>query len=436
MAVSTRCSNLSHTMIERISKELNIEVVNKGISNGPFNNKKSIIAYTLTEDDNLYLPFSYSLTMLGFTRPTRDMYEQSDLKFTSELREEQVEVKDEALSLLNKNGHVMIASYTGFGKSILGVYLSCKTKLKTLILIPNKTVLISQWKESYEKFCTNVKVQVLTAKDDILDSDANVYIMNALNAGKKSASFFKSIGTLIVDESHLIVADMLIKSMHNVFPRYLIGLSATPYRNDGLDILIKLHFGEQVIQRKMCREHYAYLIKTGYTPPTEIGAGGKINWSALINSQSENVDRNKLIASIALYFSNRVFLILVKRVSQAKFIGDILSNKGENVAVLTGNSKEFDKTARIVIGTQQKCGIGFDHIDLDAMILGNDMEDYFIQSLGRIFRRQNTVPIVFDLVDNNPILERHWKTRKSVYKEHGGTVKEFNKEFPDFSIQV
>ena len=435
MAISTKCSDLSHTIITQISKELNIEVVNKGISKGPFN-KKSIIAYTLTENDNLYLPFSYAITSLGFTRPTRETYEPSTLKFTSELREAQVEVKDEALALLNKNGHVMIASYTGFGKSILGVYLSSKTKLKTLVLIPNKTVLIPQWKESYEKFCSNVKVQILTSKDDTLDNEANVYIMNALNAGKKSPSFFKSIGTLIVDESHLIVADMLIKSMHNIFPRYLIGLSATPYRNDGLDVLIKIHFGDQIIQRKMCREHYAYLIKTGFTPPTEIGVGGKINWSALISAQSENDNRNRLIASIAMHFNTRVFLILVKRVSQAKSIGDMLIKHGENVVVLTGNSKEFDKSARIVIGTQQKCGIGFDHIDLDAMILGNDIEDYFIQSLGRIFRRQNTVPIVFDLVDNNPILDRHWKTRKAVYKEHGGTVKDFSKEFPDFTVNI
>ena len=425
MAISINSSQLNHKHLSQIKADLELEIPIS--ANTKFPKFKPLICYTLNNDDTLFLPFSYAISSLEMVRPSRTNYKQSDILFSSELRPEQIEVKDEAIALLNKKGHVMIASYTGFGKSILGVYLGCLTKLKILVIIPNKTVLIPQWVESFEKFCTNVKVQVLSSKDSILDENSNVYIMNALTAGKKDPTFFKGIGTVIVDESHLIAAEMLIKSMHNVCPRYLIGLSATPYRNDGLDILIKLHFGKDVIERKMNRKHYAYFIKTGFTPEVEHDNKGKIIWNSIINSQSNNPDRNKLIATIANKHNDRVFLILVKRVEQAKEIGRLLVELGETkVSVLHGNEKEVDQESRIIIGTQQKCGIGFDFPRLDALILGNDLEDYFIQSLGRIFRRKDSIPIVFDLVDNHPILIKHWKTRRTIYLEHGGIIQEYN----------
>lgn len=436
MSLCIPTSQLTHRYMSQIKADLELMIPISG-ANPKKPVMKPLICYTLTNDDDVYLPFSYAIHTLEMLRPTRETLPSSDLTFTAELRPEQVEVRDEALVELNKAGHVMIASYTGFGKSALGACLSAKTRLKTLVLIPNKTVLIPQWEETFHKFCKNVRIQVLTSKDQALDPNCNIYIMNALNAGKKSPSFFKNtIGTVIVDESHLIAAEMLVKSMHVVCPRYLIGLSATPYRTDGLDILIKLHFGGTVISRQMDREHYAYMVATKFKPTVELDTRGKIIWGSIINSQSDNKKRNELIANIAHFFSNRVFLILVKRVEQAKEIGQLLRQKSEHVAVILGKDKSFDKEARIVIGTQQKCGIGFDHPNLDAMILGNDCEDYFIQSLGRIFRRKNTVPIVFDLVDNHPILFKHWKTRKQVYLQSGGRIKDFSKEYPQISVDL
>ena len=85
-----------------------------------------------------------------------------------------------------------------------------------------------------------------------------------------------------------------------------------------------------------------------------------------------------------------------------------------------------------MIGTVSKVGVGFDHPRLDTLLLAADVEEYFIQYLGRVFRRQDTVPIIFDIVDKNPIIEKHYKTRKEVFIEHGGKIKNFNREYPEF----
>jgi hypothetical protein len=94
----------------------------------------------------------------------------------------------------------------------------------------------------------------------------------------------------------------------------------------------------------------------------------------------------------------------------------------ESVAILVESETEFDRGCRVLIGTTSKAGVGFDHDKLDALILASDLEDYFIQYLGRVFRRLDVTPIVFDLVDENSILKRHFATRKAVYLESGGKI--------------
>jgi superfamily II DNA or RNA helicase len=117
---------------------------------------------------------------------------------------------------------------------------------------------------------------------------------------------------------------------------------------------------------------------------------------------------------------------LVKRGEQGKYIVDELVKQGENVTDLIGSNQDFDRDARILVGTCQKVGVGFDHAKLDALLLATDVEEYFVQYLGRVFRTKDTEPIIFDFVDNNSILFKHFNTRRKVYQEHGGTVKNFD----------
>ena len=101
---------------------------------------------------------------------------------------------------------------------------------------------------------------------------------------------------------------------------------------------------------------------------------------------------------------------------------------------MIGKQQEYEKKSRVLVGTASKTGTGFDHARLDAMIMASDIQAYFIQYLGRVFRREDVVPFVFDIVDKNPILDRHFKVRRTTYLEHGGCVKDFSKSFPNFEL--
>lgn len=379
---------------------------------------KEIRLYKL-EGSSLIVPFSYNKNI---PRPERKMFSTINVSFDTELRSEQLKVRNEAISILNNNGSVIISADCGFGKTALAINISTKIKLKTLIIC-HRLVLINQWKNSIEKFCPNAKVHIITPKSDTIDSD--FYIINAINVPKKTRGFYKDIGTLCVDENHLIMADKLSTCMQYITPRYVIGLSATPYRTDGLDVLIDSYFGTEKIIRKLYRKHLVYKVNTGFTPEIKYNKIGKVDWGDIIRQQSENIERNEKIIEIVKKFKDRVFLILCKRVAQANYLLKRLLEENEDTTSLIGKNQEYEQKSRILVGSIQKTGVGFDHPRLDTLLLASDVEQYFIQYLGRVFRRQNVVPIIFDIVDNNPILNKHFRTRSSVYKEYGGDIKDY-----------
>ena len=422
MSCKLPVDSLTEEQKKTIDEELQIVVETKSFG-GPFGGgggaKKYIYPYELINND-VYLPFYYSYNVLGVERPKRKKSSKMKVDFIFDLREEQKEVKKEAIKILNKKGAILLALYTGMGKTFTATYLACKIGLKTLIIV-NKVILIKQWKESILKTCPEARIQTLTAKSK--HKDVDFYIINAQNVCKLGTEFFENIQTLIVDEIHLIMAETLSKSLQYVFPRYMIGLSATPYRPDGLTKLLDVYCGEYKIVRELYRKHFVYKINTGFKPRVEMTRNGKLNWGVVLDTQANSPERNEMIIDIIKENKDRSFLVLVKRITQGEYLMDRLAEEGEYVGSLLGKNQEFDKDVRVLIGTTSKVGVGFDWPKADALLLASDLQEYFIQYLGRVFRRKDMTPIIFDLVDDNNTLKRHYTSRGRVYKKHGGEVK-------------
>jgi len=331
---------------------------------------------------------------------------------------------------IDGNGRFLLGNFTVTHNTAMSIYIASKINLKTLVLC-HRIVLINQWKDSIQRFCPDAKVQILSSKSDI-KNNTDFFIINASNVSKHTRDFYKDIGFVIVDEAHLIMAEKLSYCMRYLLPRYLLGLSATPYRTDGLNVLMELYFGKNRIERKLFRKHIVYRINTGIKPDVKLNRMGKVDWGSVIDSISNNKERNEMIITLIKKYSDNVFLVLCKRVSQAEYIVNRLKEEGEDVTSLIGCQQEYEQKSRILVGTAQKVGTGFDHPLLNSLILACDVEQYFIQYLGRVFRRKDTEPCIFDFVDDFNLLIKHYRTRNSVYIEHGGQVKDFLREFPNF----
>ena len=320
---------------------------------------------------------------------------------------------------IDGNRRFLLGDFTVTHNTITSINLACNIKMKTLVVV-NKIVLIKQWKESIEKFSSG-KIQILDSKSEF-DNECDFYIMNGVNIPKMGHTFFNKIGLLLVDECHTIMAEQISYLMNYIQPRYLIGLSATPYRNDGLNILLDLYFGSNKIHKPLHHPHKVFLVYTEFSPKMETTINGKVDYNSILDSISLSEQRNEIIVNIVKNHPTRIFLILVKRIVQGEYLNKRLLEENEYVDTLLGNKQTFDKNARILIGTASKVGTGFDHKKLDSLILGAPIKDYYIQVMGRIMRTKDNTPIVFDLVDKNPILLKHYKLRKETYNETGGKI--------------
>lgn len=399
-----------------------------------FRSRKEIAPYHI-EEPNIYLPFqwAYSHDFYKQYRRTREHYDMFDrcIQFKGQLRDEQRTIQTEALGYLNKQGSVLIACHPGFGKTITTLSIAAKVGLKTLILV-NRVVLIGQWTTSIENFVEGARTQVLTATNE-MDMDANFYIMNAINTGKRPIQEYDKIGLLVVDECHLMITTVFVKALGYICPRYLIGLSATPFRPDGLDVLLDIYFGNDRIVRELFRRHFVYRVETGIKIEGEKDEKGALIWNSVLQQQMTNPYRNAFIKDVCIFFKTRNILILCKRVQQVAELYGLL-HKLTPTATLKGNENEFDEECRVLIATVAKVGVGFSFDKLDMLVLACDVKEYYLQFVGRVFRKPDVVPIVIDIVDKHPVLYRHFKSRLGVYQDCGGTIHDFRSSFPDFSF--
>jgi Chloriridovirus putative helicase len=419
------------------------------------NGKPDHVLLTRLVGETAFIPFAMARSF-DLPVPPRNKFPSISASFQGSLRENQMVVRREAIDVLEKNHSVIISCFTGFGKTIGSINLACKLRLKTLVVV-TRIVLMNQWKESILKFCQcegnkgTSMVEIISSKDDYVM--CNFAIINAINIPKMEPGFLESFGTVIVDEVHLVMARKTFRSLLYLTPRYLIALSATSYRSDGLDALFPIFFGKEKIIRELNKEHTIYRVNTSFKPQVKYGVTGKMDWNALLEDQAADEQRNKLIVKVVKENPTRTFLILVKRIKQGEWlareiekelandercgwdmefekckISEHKEKKNKYVATLFGSNQIFDKSCRVLIGTSAKIGTGFDFDRLDTLLLAADVVEYYVQFIGRIMRREDVKPVIFDLVDNNKTLLKHYMERLKVYKKHGGVVKAYPKD--------
>lgn len=384
----------------------------------------------------VFLPINFCYNKYGKDIFIHHPHNLPQIKFNGKLTSLQKEVYKESIAELKEKRSCIISMQCGLGKTILSLYIANKLKLKTMIFI-HRIVLINQWIESIEKVLPGLRIQVCDSSN-APDPEYDMYIMNMLNVGKIIPSHYENAGinTLIIDEAHICCAETMSKCLLYICPDYLIGLTATPNRKDGLDKVLDVYFGEHRIIRKLKRPHTVIKIKTNFIIESKTNNQGNLDWNSVISSQSFNDERNEFICDILQFYSDKTWIVLCKRVPHVRILRDKLRERGENVCTLVGNEQTYDENARILVGTFSKCGVGFNHPKLNAMLLASDIVD-FEQIHGRVFRREDTVPLFIDIVDNFVSLNNHWCQRAKLYDEMGGTIKRYDIEkFKNININM
>lgn len=387
--------------------------------------------YDIYKDEYVIIPFAYYFKKFN-EFPNKDIkFDETKIPYTLKLFDRQTEILEETLDILYKNRSILLSLYTGFGKSYYALYLTSLLGGKCCIII-HREILVGQWVKSIKTSMPKAIVQYVKSSEE-LDPFADYYIINVINVPKRSREFYEDITVLIVDEAHTICSNSFCKSLNYFTPKYSIACTATPKRKDGKDKVLSLYFGDSTVYRPLKALFNVYIVKTNFTPEIKENASGKLDWHTVLESQAKDEKRNKLIVDLCCFFSKRTILILCKRKDHAKLLHKEFSDRGEDADVYAGSTKYVNYSCRILIVTYSKGGVGFDHPKLDTLICAGDVEEMYLQYLGRVFRVEYNYPIILDFRDKFFPLYKHQKTRLAVCKEAQGEIKDFSESFPLFN---
>ena len=324
---------------------------------------------------------------------------------------------------IDGNGRFLLGTHMVTHNTTIGVYLSLKLRLKTMVLC-HLEIVRKQWVEEYKKLGDNVTIQYLEGQRCQLDPDADVYVAGIQKAGSMSVNDFASIGTVIIDETHLSTVTAFTKTLLNFQPRYLIGLSATPDRPDGLQSLLTKYFGETTdfIVRKEKKSFTVYKVQTKFKPEISymIVRGQMVrDWNAIISSIEKNNDRWRLIIEIVKKHPEKKIIILCNRNVLSIGLYELLKKEKEDVELLIGSAKRYDRSKRVLVVGFKKGGVGLNDPNLTMAIIASDTKDVR-QYEGRIRTTNN---LIYHLVDDDRSFQRHWEECEKWYREKGAVIK-------------
>lgn len=358
----------------------------------------------------------------------RRTLEPLDFCFCGSLREYQTD----ALRDILKRDFGVLQAGTGSGKTVMALAVIAERKQPALILVHTRE-LMNQWVERIEQFLGCSAGRIGGGFFDV--QSVTVGIVNSVK--KRLPDLVPYFGMLVVDECHRIPSTTFTTCISTFDARFMLGLSATPYRRDGLTRLIYLAIGDclHVVDPERLKTIGAILApevvprETGFYFPRAAD-----RYAKMLTKLALDLDRNMLIAGDVLKEvaeNSGTVLLVSERTVHLQVLAEILEEHGEKVAVLTGKTPAFLReeivknvqagSVRIMASTTQLIGEGFDCPGLTTLFLCSPIRfsGRLVQIVGRILRPlDGKRPKIFDYQDINiGILKASAQARMRTYDD-------------------
>ena len=325
---------------------------------------------------------------------------------------------------------------TGSGKTVMALSVIAERKQPALIIVHSKE-LLNQWIDRIVAFLDipRDEIGVIGGGKKRLGDKITVGIINSIYSIARNIR--QHFGHIIVDECHRTPSRTFTSAVSAFDSKYMLGLSATPYRRDGLTKLIGWYMGRkvEVKQANLTEQDIVFNVEvitrethfTSWCDPSE-------EYSQMLSELTGDEDRNRLIVNdVAKEASNGggVCLVLSDRKSHCEAISSMLSDTGVAADVLTGDTRDNEREAivgrlnsgnvKVLVATGQLIGEGFDCRGLSTLFLATPIKfsGRLIQYLGRILRPApgKDTARVYDFVDVNiGVLRASANQRQRVYQ--------------------
>lgn len=357
------------------------------------------------------------------------------VKFTGELRKDQ---KAAVRAMLKQEVGILCAP-TAFGKTVTAAALIARRKVSTLILM-HRTELLRQWQERLMTFLELSKdtLGVIGGGKKKPTGKIDIAVMQSLSRRENLPELLDEYGQVIVDECHHISAFSFEAILKQATAKYIIGLTATPFRRDGHQPIIFMQCGpiRHTAERPESAPAQLEVWPQSLPTPDILPESGIQDVFRIL---ANDTNRTLRIAQdiLTAYQEGRKVLVLTERTEHLDLLREALGDEIEHCFVLHGRLSKKQRTAilteleelndsvpRVLLATGRLIGEGFDHPPLDTLVLAMPIswKGTLQQYAGRLHREHADKYDVriYDYVEfDHPQLARMWDKRQRGYRAMG-----------------
>jgi len=350
--------------------------------------------------------------------------------FHGTIRKEQ----QDAISAFMRVGCGLLELPCGFGKTILALYLIHLLKKKTIVIV-HKEFLLEQWIERIHEFLPTATIGRIQGDTVDINKDIVIGMLQSISMKQYPKEVFQDFGFTIIDETHHIAAEVFSNALFQLVTPYMLGLSATMERKDGLTKVFKMFLGE-IAYSAQREKTQVFIHKVSYSTNdkdyNEVikNFKGETNYTCMIKKISEFNPRKECILSILTAIlkltTTKQVMILAHTKALLNYLHDAIDHrKLDSVGYYIGGMKQTalkeSETKRIILATYAMAEEALDIKTLSTLILATPKNDV-TQAVGRILRVKHETPLVIDIVDSHPTFVNQWKKRRAYYNTQEYTI--------------
>ncbi|MCP4113410.1 MAG: DEAD/DEAH box helicase [Desulfobacteraceae bacterium] len=418
---------IEHILVQRLKFPNPKWVENQRMGRWNKGTEEFLKFYEKTKTGRLIIPRGYVRQLILLCRhygiphrieDQRRLLPEAGLKFNGQLKPFQ---EDAVRAMLSKDFGTL-SSPAGSGKTVMALFMISQRNQPALVVVHTKE-LAFQWIERIGTFLgiSEKDVGLIGAGKRNIGEKITVALVQSLY--KCADEIAEKIGYIIADECHRTPSRTFTEAVAAFDSKYMMGLSATPWRRDKLSMLIYWHLGDMhhqvdefslvenghILQAEVVIRETDF--KPYYDPVRE--------YSKMLSELTSDDNRNHLIAADVAeeaLKSNGVLLVLSDRKKHCETLQTLLKYKFKlSSELLTGDLSTSQRkevlerlnrgAIKVLIATGQLIGEGFDSKDLSTLFIATPVRfsGRLVQYLGRILRPApgKKQARVFDYVDVN-----------------------------------
>ena len=390
--------------------------------------------------NKIYIPRHFGIEKYGsVSKINISQGDSININFNGSLFDYQVNIIDKYIKHIETSGGGLLDVEPGKGKTVMALNIISRIKKKTLVIV-HKTFLMNQWKERIQQFLPDANVGFIQGKTiDVEGKDIVIGMLQTLSTKDFSEDIVNQFGLTVYDECHHLSAEVFSQVMIRLNTNYILGLSGTMTRKDGLTKVFKWFIGP-VVHKEKSESQEEVLIKALYFEDpdnyeynnVETDFKGNPQYSKMISKICSNESRTSMILNVIHHELKDNYEQQIMILAHNKSLIAELFHKAQvfekSVGLYIGGMKEEQlkesETKKIIIATYAMASEGLDIKTLTTLCMATPKTDV-CQSVGRILRSKHKRPLVIDIIDKHDIFQRQFNKRKTYYNKKKYNIQKY-----------